>query len=69
MQKFIFFHKLKNQRLFDANQINYCLVVDEIAGNLKLSGDGVEEILISKGSVRKGSIPPEPWRKHVLDNY
>jgi hypothetical protein len=52
-----------------ANYENYCSVVDEIAAQLKLSGEDVEEMLMSKGFVKKGSIPPEPWRQYVLDNH
>ena len=51
------------------NYENYCLVVDEIATHLKLSGADVEEMLMSKGFVRKGSIPPEPWRRYVIGHY
>ena len=52
-----------------ANYEKYCEAIDEIAKHLKMASDDVEEMLMSKGTVLKGSIPPEPWRQYVLANY
>lgn len=52
-----------------ANYEKYCEAIDEIAKHLKMAGDDVEEMLMSKGTVLKGSIPPEPWRQYVIEHY